>query len=213
MNVKLKNIYDDYFSDYDSKCNQLINNYIQIGNKKTMKALDLGVGDGVNAIYLAKNGYEVFGNDISKVAIKKAEKKFIKNSLHGHFEVKDVRDVEIFESSYDFILCSMVAHYLEKNEVVILVNKIKKGLSPNGIVFFSILSTDDPQYKKNSQNMLSKYIKTFMSKKEVLKLFDGLSLMLLQDSMMTACNVPSSIYYDEGNNIMGDIVYIGRKSG
>ena len=36
------------------------------------KALDVGMGEGVNAVYLAKNGFEVKGFDISPVAVERA---------------------------------------------------------------------------------------------------------------------------------------------
>jgi 2-polyprenyl-3-methyl-5-hydroxy-6-metoxy-1,4-benzoquinol methylase len=49
--------------------------YLQAGLLPKGRALDVCCGSGTNTIYLAQNGFEVTGIDISKTAIEIAKKK------------------------------------------------------------------------------------------------------------------------------------------
>lgn len=57
-------------------------------------ALDLGCGDGANAIWLASNGWTVTGVDISQVALDKAAARAARAGVDSrvHWERADVRD-------------------------------------------------------------------------------------------------------------------------
>jgi len=56
---------------------------------KACKAIDIGCGTGNNAIWLAKNGFEVCGCDISDIAIERAEKKAVEADVECSFLVLD----------------------------------------------------------------------------------------------------------------------------
>lgn len=89
------------------------------------KALELAMGEGKDAVFLAKNGYEVDGCDISEVAIKKAYKLAEENNVKINALVVDLEKYEIPEGRYDLITCF---YYLQRS----LIPQIKKGLKAGG---------------------------------------------------------------------------------
>jgi SAM-dependent methyltransferase len=54
------------------------------------RALDLGVGEGRNAIYLSRNGWSVTGVDLSEVAVSKARQNAAANKAQLELHVADL---------------------------------------------------------------------------------------------------------------------------
>lgn len=93
--------------------------------------LDVGCGQGRDALFLARKGYKVTGVDISPTGIAdlltaaKAEKL----SVNGH--VADLRDFVLFET-YDIVLVDRTLHMLESVERITLVKKLLDAVRPGG---------------------------------------------------------------------------------
>ena len=63
---------------------------VEKGYIKPCRAIDLGCGTGTSTIYLSKMGFEVYGVDISREAIKKAVKKARDEGVKCSFIVGDI---------------------------------------------------------------------------------------------------------------------------
>jgi SAM-dependent methyltransferase len=100
------------------------------------KALELAMGEGKDAVFLAKNGYEVDGCDISEVAIKKADKLAEENSVKINALVVDLEKYEIPEGKYDLITCF---YYLQGS----LIPQMKKGLRVGGMIVYETYTIDN----------------------------------------------------------------------
>lgn len=116
------------------------------------KALDLAMGEGKDAVFLAKNGYEVDGCDISEVAIKKAYKLANENNVKINAFVVDLEKYEIPKGKYDLITCF---YYLQRD----LIPQIKKGLKVGGMAVFETYTIDNlklgfPYGPKNEEFLL-----------------------------------------------------------
>lgn len=90
-------------------------------------ALELGVGLGKNIDFLLNKGFSVTGVDISSVAIEKLNKKY--HNYNCSFFINNINTFEICPEKYSLIICSLVLSYLNDTELILLANKIKKGLS------------------------------------------------------------------------------------
>ncbi len=90
------------------------------------RALDLGMGEGRNAAFLAKNGWWVDGVDISEVAIRKAKKLAQENGVSLTTINADLGHYEIEPESYEVVMC--IDFFLRG-----LLPKIRKGLKPGGV--------------------------------------------------------------------------------
>ena len=85
------------------------------------EALDLGIGDGHNAFFLARNGLEVEGIDISEEAVKKCKELAGKENLPIEARVADVREFPIPKGGYTCIVCSYVLPFLKRMMSLIIM--------------------------------------------------------------------------------------------
>ncbi len=99
------------------------------------RGLDLAMGEGRNAVYLAKKGFQVDGVDISEVALKKAKRLARENRVSIHTLSADLASYLINPESYTVILN---IDYLQRN----LIPQIKRGLRKKGVVVFENLTED-----------------------------------------------------------------------
>lgn len=93
------------------------------------KALDLAMGEGRNAVFMAKKGFFVDGVDISEVALKKAKLLARDSNVTVNAINADLNHYQIRPETYDVILN---IDYLQRS----LIPEIKKGLKKGGLVIF-----------------------------------------------------------------------------
>lgn len=75
--------------------------------------LDIGCGLGDNAIYLAKNGYDVTGLDISPTAVITAERRAMDAGVDVKFAVADSTKLEGYTDAFDTVFDSGMFHCLD----------------------------------------------------------------------------------------------------
>ena len=104
------------------------------------RALDIGAGEGSDAIRLAKLGYDVDAVEVSTVGAKKIECFAEEVGVNGKVRVL-ATDVQDFtpDGSYDVIICNGVLHYVEDKQSVI--DLMQKATAPGGINVISLWST------------------------------------------------------------------------
>lgn len=179
------------------------------------KVLDLGIGEGRNALFLAKMGYEVEGIDISETAIERCAKRAKDANLRVNARVEDLRRLDIPPSKYSLIIAAWVFQFLRKSEVKEVITKIKNGLRKDGLVYIGTFSLDDPGYKKAKQNLKVVEQNTFYSKKqdiyinyftkeEILSLFADFKIIYYADGMELDISHGKPHYH-------GFIEYMGEK--
>lgn len=78
---------------------------------RPLKLLDIGCGEGKDAVFFAKNGYKVTAFDITKAGIDKARKLADKHCVNVNFFKADAADFRL-ESEFDVIFCSGVLHFI-----------------------------------------------------------------------------------------------------
>ena len=120
----------DYF--YGTKPNEfLASNIGLLRNHK--KLLCLGEGEGRNAIFFAKNGFEVSAIDASNLGLVKLENRAIEEKLDIKTICMDLNDWTVLEK-YDVIVASYL--HMFKNEREELFRKIEDSLNSNGKELF-----------------------------------------------------------------------------
>lgn len=96
----------------------------------SFKALDLGSGEGRNALFLLEKGMAVDCLEKSKLAMEKAKVKLKDWSSTTDFILGDVLNEEWKKSSYNLI--TSIWLHLPKGARLELYNKIDKALKPGG---------------------------------------------------------------------------------
>jgi SAM-dependent methyltransferase len=107
------------------------------------KALDVAMGMGHNALFLASHGYAVDGIDISSVAVAHVRDTAIKNRLPVHAVEADLTHCAIAENRYNLIINF---YFLERD----LIPRIKNGLRPGGLLFFETYTIEQRRFGRPS---------------------------------------------------------------
>lgn len=106
------------------------------------RVLDIAMGSGRNAIYLARHGYEVEGVDVAPEAVASAVAAAKRLGVTMRVQVADLeRDYRIAERAYDVI---MVFNYLQRS----LIPAIKAGLRRGGVVIYETFIVDQARFGK-----------------------------------------------------------------
>jgi len=107
------------------------------------RALDIGAGEGSDAIRLAKLGYDVDAVEISSVGAKKTECFAEEAGVNDKVRVvaSDVQDFTP-DGPYDVIICNGVLHYVEDKQSVIRL--MQDATCPGGINVISLWSDYTP---------------------------------------------------------------------
>jgi len=121
-----------------------------IGYLPKGRALDLAMGAGRNAVYLAKEGFQVEGVDISAAAVNKALSLAQESGVEIATRVADLEDdYHLPEETYDAIICF---YYLHRP----LIKEIRQSLKPGGVVVYETYNVDQAQWgvPKNPEHLL-----------------------------------------------------------
>ena len=106
------------------------------------RVLDVAMGAGQNAIYLAKMGFEVEGVDISPEAVSSALELARKSGVNIRAQVADLeKEYHIEKGAYEVIICFK---YLQRS----LIPQIKDGLCKGGIVVYETFIVDQARFGK-----------------------------------------------------------------
>lgn len=99
------------------------------------KVFDVAMGEGRNALFLAKNGFEVDGCDISEVAIKKALELAKENNVRINAFVADLETYTLPKDTYDVIACF---YYLQRS----LIPRMKEALKAGGVIIYETYTVE-----------------------------------------------------------------------
>ena len=106
------------------------------------RVLDVAMGSGRNAIYLARLGFDVEGVDISSEAVNTALESAEKAGVTIRTQVADLEGNYCIEKgAYDVIICF---NYLQRS----LVSQIKDGLRKGGAVVYETFIVDQAHFGK-----------------------------------------------------------------
>jgi len=98
-------------------------------------ALDVGMGQGRNSIWLAQQGWDVTGFDPAEKAVALALENAQKTGVHIKTEVKGMEDFDFGESRWDMIVLS----YVGARE---MPDVIQRALKPGGVVVVEAFHRD-----------------------------------------------------------------------
>ena len=120
-----------YFEDRDHLDLHLALSLKIFANEKNIKSiLDVGCGTGRLVEFLNKNGYEAYGCDISKEALKKARK-----LNPGKIKRGQAEKLPYSKNSFDMVTAISILEHLTKNEAKTFILESKRVLKKNGLLF------------------------------------------------------------------------------
>lgn len=99
---------------------------------KSYRVLDIGCGEGKDAVFFAKCGYAVTAFDVSEQGIEKAKRLAEHNKTEVSFFKADIFDYRP-DTEYDIIFSSGVLHFLPLNERKEFCDSLKSHTSDIGV--------------------------------------------------------------------------------
>ena len=99
---------------------------------KELRVLDVGCGEGKDAVFLARNGYHVSGFDASSVGIEKAKLAAERLDLSINFFVADINEFRANER-YDIIFSSGTLQYIKPSLRGEILSNYKEHTFADGI--------------------------------------------------------------------------------
>ncbi|SFU08409.1 Methyltransferase domain-containing protein [Algoriphagus locisalis] len=127
-----------------------------------MKILDAGCGEGRNAVYFIKQGYQLFGIDQNDTAVQYC--RFIAKSLDKEydthrFQVAGLEEIPFHQAAFDAVICSAVLHFAQ-NEANFwqMMDEMLRVLKPGGILWFRMTTAFGGMMEKSQELGGGKYL-------------------------------------------------------
>jgi tellurite methyltransferase len=110
-----------------------------------MRVLDAGCGGGRNIKYLLREGYEVFGADVSAdavAAVRTMAKELAPGLPAENFQVAGVESMPFPDEFADVVVCNSVLHFApDEAQMRAMVQGLWRVLRPGGMLFCRLAST------------------------------------------------------------------------
>jgi len=146
----------------------LAENYQYIPFEGTV--LDMGMGEGRNAVFLAQKGYKVTGVDLSSVAVKKSYLLAQEFGVKIKGVVASLKDYKIAPGTFDAIICF---YWVDRS----MVEKIKTWLKPGGVIIYEAYTVRGKE--KEADTLSDNYLK----EQELIKLFPGMRVLKYEEPL------------------------------
>ena len=108
------------------------------------KILDLGCGEGRNALYLANLGHQIRAADISGAGIEKLNLTAQATNVEVHTVVCDMRDYD-FSEQLDLIVCQGCLHLIERSEWQLVLQRMMDCTAPGGYHVVGVFTDTVPE--------------------------------------------------------------------
>ena len=139
-----------------------------VKGRKPGTALDVGMGQGRNAIYLAQQGWDVTGFDPAEKAVAQAQATATKLGVKLHTVVQGSEDFPFGDNKWDLIVLSYVSFRDD-------VDRIVRALKPGGIVVVEGFHRDVTRTNSVGGGVV-------FDTNELVKLFSGLRVLRYEDA-------------------------------
>ena len=119
---------------------------------KFRNVLDLGCGLGRHCIYLAENGFDVVGLDVSGSALRTAKEWLRKERLTNiEFIHGSMTDIPLGDCRFDAVISVSVVHHAMKNQIRKAADEIHRILRKNGLFLTNLVSVEDYRHGEGEE--------------------------------------------------------------
>lgn len=162
------------------------------------RVLDLGCGQGRNAVWLALRGHEVLGVDLSSVAVEQARKLAGVAGVDVAFEAADLTTWDPAGRSFDYVVLSYLQMTDEHSRIVHRL--AQTALAPGGLVFLVAHHLDNLEHGYGGPQLPG----VLFTEQQLEDDFGGLEVIRSEP-------VARTVERDEGTATAIDVIFIGRK--
>jgi len=142
--------------------------------------LELAIGEGHNAIFLAQQGFSVTGIDISEVAVAHALQVARQAGITIEAHVMDLRGATLPVAAYSVVACF---YYLQRD----LFPQIIAALKPGGMVVYETYTIEQARYGHPTNPAY------LLQPNELLQVFKGLRVRVYRDLIVEGPRAVASV--------------------
>lgn len=151
MNEQVKNQYDSLYGNtdnvfYEGKPLEQVERLTE--HLSDGRVLDVGGGEGRNALYLAEKGFSVTVQDLSQVGLDKLLVEAKKKDLQVKTVVSDIIEEGVAEEC-EIIIFSFVLFHIDTADVEALIAEAKERTTPGGIHIIATFLNDGELYERS----------------------------------------------------------------
>ena len=110
-------------------------NFYSVEDRKAIKILDFGCGQGSHTWYLSREGFDAFAFDGSESAVKKAEERLSREGLSAKFSVMDGTSLEYESDYFDAVIDSACIYANKMDDITKMYAEVYRVLKPGGKLF------------------------------------------------------------------------------
>jgi len=119
-------------------------------NKKTC-VLDLGFGAGRNLMYVANQGFEAHGVEMSETGLKVTKERLRKRNLEAHILKGDMNLLPYIDSCFDVVVCLFTIYHQKLKGIETTISEVHRVMRKGGILLANFQSKRSQMYGKGAK--------------------------------------------------------------
>lgn len=119
--------------------------------KDNHRVLDLGCGTGRHLVFLAREGFEVFGTDISETGLEHARCWLEEEGLTAKLKRSDMGRIPHPDRFFDAVICFNVIYHATLEKMRRAIVEIHRTLRPGGLALLTFKSKRSFRYGKGEK--------------------------------------------------------------
>jgi tellurite methyltransferase len=166
-------IYSENKNTFGAKPDDLVAEvlrYISSGS-----VMDLGAGEGRNALFLAQQGFEVMALDVSEVGLAKLDESAKENGLNVCTQLQDIRGL-VFDRDFDIFICALVLHLLPKQDALNVISQMQAHTALGGLNIVKAFTQNGDFYAQNPTAD-----RFYLNKEELKEIYNGWEILKYEE--------------------------------
>lgn len=155
------------------------------------RVLDLGCGTGRHTLYLARQGFDVHGVDVSQTGLEITKELLKDKGYTVKLSLMDMSLLSYPDSCFDAIMCIHVLQHAMMDKIKQTLKEVYRTLSTGGYFILSVPSRKTPSYGRGTEIEPDTFKSSeideedvphhYFSKDEIIKLLAGYDIIKLEE--------------------------------
>jgi len=139
---------ESYWGDQPNLIVPLISSYLP----PRSRILVVGCGEGRDAVFLARLGFEVVATEISPNGVKRAKEVASQNRVEIEFHLLDAQKPHDHLGRFNAVLMMNIIQFLNPDTVADRIEHFKSLILPGGIFATQLFTVEDPMYLESESD-------------------------------------------------------------
>ena len=158
--------------------------------KQKIRVLDLGCGAGRHQVFMAKQGFEAHGTDISETGLKLTRQRLERQNLEVYLVKCDMKALPYVDSSFEAVISLHTIYHQKLKGIQETISEIQRILRKRGLLLINFLSKRTYSYGKGAEVEEDTFVEQegiekgvlhhFTDKEEIDNLFKNFKLVNLK---------------------------------